>query len=48
MAKYKRFDPENKKAGRKKQMVKLGLNTRFAKIIEKENVQPYKPKVRVS
>ena len=41
MAKFTRWDPKNKKAGRKKNRSKLGLTTNVSKILKKEseNVQ---------
>ena len=49
MAKFTRWDPKNKKAGRKKNRSKLGLTTNVSKILKKENdnVQTSKYKVGV-
>ncbi len=48
MAKYTRWDPKNKKAGRKKNRSKLGLTSRFGNILNKElknDLQTLKQKV---
>jgi hypothetical protein len=44
MAKYHRWNPDNKKAGRKKVRSKLGLTSRLHNIINKDEKQNEKDK----
>lgn len=46
MAKYVRWDPSNKKAGRKKNRSKLGLLSKTSKVIRKEN-EIQTPKLKI-